>query len=98
MKTILIHPLAGKFAEDKDVARELRLTALLPDLRHGKTIELDFDGVLDATQGFMHALLSDPIRLYPETVFERILFKNCSDSVKVAIEIVAEYMFLSLDA
>jgi len=98
MKTILMQPLTRKFAENKDIAMTIRDNTLLPSLRDDETVELDFTGISCATQGFMHALLSDPIRQYPETVFDRILFKNCSDSVKEIITAVAEYMFLSIEA
>ena len=98
MKTISILPVAGDFPVDKDAARELRLNTLLPSLQAGEAVELDFAGISCATQGFMHALLSDPIRQYPETVFDLILFKNCSDSVKEIVTAVADYMFASLEA
>ena len=86
----------GDYGENKDIARDIRLKTILPCLEKNEDITIDFDKVTGATQSFVHALLSDPIRKYPETVFDKITFKNCVDNVKVVIEIVEEYMQESL--
>lgn len=93
MKTINILKRAGTFAENKDIAREIRQKEILPTLAAGKhEIILDFSGVTGATQSFIHALLSEAIRTYGDDVFDRVKFKNCSLTVKEVINIVADYM------
>ena len=82
----------GDYGENKDIARKIRLETILPCLEKEEDIIIDFKNVTGATQSFIHALLADPIRKYPEIVFNKITFKNCSDNVKVVIEIVEEYM------
>lgn len=82
----------GDYGENKDIARKIRLEIILPCLKKKEDITIDFEGVTGATQSFIHALLADPIRKYPEIVFDKINFKNCTDNVKVVIEIVEEYM------
>ena len=82
----------GDYGENKDIARKIRLETILPCLKKEEDIIIDFKNVTGATQSFIHALLADPIRKYPEIVFNKITFKNCSDNVKVVIEIVEEYM------
>jgi hypothetical protein len=96
MTTINVLDRAGAFAEDKDVARELRLQVLFPVLEKGEEITLDFAGVTGATQSFIHALISDLFRKYGVDVLDRVTFKNCSERVRKIIEIVAEYMQESL--
>lgn len=89
---ILINKFAGTFAENKDVARELRVDKIMPALKSGKEVIIDFSMVTGATQSFMHALISEAIRQYGDDVFDHILFKNCSPVVREVVNIVAEYM------
>lgn len=92
MKTIDIHALTGAFGENKDVARNIRTKEVLPALKSGDSVVLDFADVTGATQSFIHALISDPIRQYGPEVYQRLLFKNCSAEVQQVINIVADYM------
>lgn len=91
-ETILIKTKAGSFAENKDVAQELRIKRILPALERSQIVILDFSGITGATQSFMHALISDTIRIYGEGVFDQLRFKNCSPVVKEVVIIVSEYM------
>lgn len=87
----------GDYGENKDIARKIRLEAILPCLEKNEDITIDFRGVSGATQSFIHALLADPIRKYPEVAFDKIIFKSCAANVRIVIEIVEEYMQESLD-
>jgi hypothetical protein len=89
---ISIKEKAGSFAENKDVARELRVKRIMPALKNNKMVIIDFSGVTGATQSFMHALISDAIRHFGRDVFDKLLFKNCSPVVKEVVIIVSEYM------
>lgn len=88
--TLLNH--TGSFAENKDIARNIRLTMIEPAIESGEDVALDFSGVDTATQSFVHALISDLIRKYGSDVLDRISFKSCSDTVKKIITIVIDYM------
>ncbi|MES2971020.1 MAG: STAS-like domain-containing protein [Patescibacteria group bacterium] len=91
--TILIANKAGNFAENKDVARELRLKFITPTLKDSDDeIILDFSGVTGATQSFVHAMISQLIRDYGDELFNRLLFKDCNPAVKQIVNIVADYM------
>ena len=92
MKTVHLFPLTGGFAENKDVARDIRMKEIIPSLDGGKEVTLDFNHVDSATQSFIHALLSDIIREYGIEILDRIFFKNCSETVKKIISIVIDYM------
>lgn len=90
--TINLYTHAGEFAENKDVARDIRVQHLLPALESGEQVVLDFDQITGATQSFIHALISEPFRLYGSEMLDVILFKNCNDTVQKIIRIVVEYM------
>jgi anti-anti-sigma regulatory factor len=93
METIKIYEKAGSFAENKDVARDVRLKLIKPALaKDDEEIVIDFSGVTGATQSFIHALISQLIREYGDQLFQRILFKDCSPAVQQVINIVADYM------
>lgn len=84
------------YGENKDVAKELRQKVILPALEKSECIVIDFKNITGVTQSFIHALLAEPIRKYPEIVFDKVSFKACNDMVKVIIETVEEYMQESL--
>lgn len=88
--SIRVQKYAGSFAGDKDAAARIRDTEVVPALRGGKSVVLDFAGVDLATQSFVHALLASIVRENPEAL-EHIAFKNCNDSVRSLVEIVVDY-------
>lgn len=92
MLTIHLRTSVGEFAENKDIARELRVNSIIPALEKKENIALDFEGVDSATQSFVHALISDLFRKYGNDVLENLYFKNCNETVKKIINIVVEYM------
>jgi hypothetical protein len=93
MTTISIIDKAGSFAENKDVARDLRLNTIVPALqKDSEEVILDFEGVSGATQSFVHALISQLLREYGDILFTRLLFKNCNATIQQVVNIVADYM------
>ena len=91
-RVIHLYKLVGKFAEDKDKARDLRQVTLWPLVKAGQTVILDFEKVEDATQSFIHALLSELIRETRGEALDSIFFRNCNETVKKIINIVVDYM------
>lgn len=89
---IKLNERVGAFAENKDIAREIRVKNLIPALKKHEDIILDFENIEGATQSFIHALISDLIRKYGNGVLDKIQFKSCNDTVKGIISIVADYM------
>lgn len=99
MKTLIeVKKLAGEFAENKDVAKELRINKIMPSLTDGKIVVLDFTGVSGTTQSFIHALISEPIRKFHDVALDNLEYKNCSNVVREVIKTVYEYMQESLDS
>jgi hypothetical protein len=92
MKTIVIFDRAGAFAENKDVARDIRKQEMIPALDKNEEIILDFQRVNGATQSFIHALISEILRKYGTPVLDRVTFKSCNDTVRQIISIVVDYM------
>ena len=85
MTHLKIFKYAGSFAENKDIARDIRLNKLIPALEKKQNIVLDFEKVEGATQSFIHALISDILRNYGNDILERITFKSCNETIKKII-------------
>ena len=92
MIEIKLLPIVGSFAENKDLARDVRLKKIIHALENKQEITLDFDGIDSTTQSFIHALISDLIRKYGIDVLDKIYFKNCNETVTKIINIVVDYM------
>jgi hypothetical protein len=92
MKHIHLFPLVGEFAENKDIARDIRLQQIIPALEQKETIIIDFEQVDGATQSFVHALISDLFRIYGSDILDVVQFKSCNETVKGIISIVVDYM------
>lgn len=92
MIEIKLVSLVNSFAENKDIARDIRINKILPAIEKGEEVTLDFEKVDGATQSFVHALISDLIRKYGSEILDKIYFKNCNETVKKIINIVIEYM------
>ena len=82
----------GSFAENKDIARSIRLEKIIPALEKGKEVILDFENIDSATQSFVHALISDVIRKFGNEALDKISFKSCNETIKKIINIVINYM------
>lgn len=92
MKKILLFELTSDFAENKDIAKNLRINEIEPALASNEKVTLDFNKVTSATQSFIHALISEVIRVNGVDVLERIYFKNCNSNIKTIIQIVVDYV------
>ena len=92
MMTIKLFPIVGSFAENKDLARDIRVNKIQKAIDESKNITLDFEGVNSVTQSFIHALISELIRKYGIEILDRIFFKKCNENIKKIITIVTEYL------
>jgi len=92
MKNIKLFERVGSFAENKDIARDIRTKEIIPAIESGKRVVLDFSDIDAATQSFVHALISDLIRKYGNDVLDKIDFKSCNKNVQKIIMIVSDYM------
>ena len=82
----------GAFAENKDIARAIRINEIIPILEKNEKVVLNFENIDSATQSFIHALISDLIRKKGITVLDSLYFKKCNPTIQKLIQIVTEYM------
>lgn len=89
--TIKVPAEGSGFAEDKDLAKSIRETQILPALQDENPIVLDFAAVHYATQSFVHALIGEALRRLEDRALDQIEFRNCTPSVRSVIELVVDY-------
>lgn len=92
MIEIKLLPLVGSFAENKDLAKDIRLKQIIPALDRNEEVVLDFEGIDSTTQSFIHALICDLIRRYGNDVLDRVYFKSCNEIIRKIINIVVAYV------
>lgn len=88
---VLIKDKAGHFAENKDIAKEIRENLLIPAVDKGEEIFLDFKGVDSSTQSFIHALISEIFQVFGEHSLEIFHFENCNNAIKSLVGTVINY-------
>ena len=93
--SVSVSGLAGSFAEDKDVARRIRQESILPRLAAGEPVTLDFSEVEVATQSFVHAMISEALRIHNGRALELLDFRKCNRTVKSVILTVIDYSLSS---
>lgn len=92
IRKLTISEHCGNFAENKDVARDLRENYIKKLLKEkADKIVLDFSGIDSSTQSFIHALISNLFQEHGETLLNLIEFKDCNKAVKSLIATVINY-------
>ena len=93
MKTIVIKLEGGVrgFAEDKDLAREIRVKKVIPALESHQGVVLDFEQVKFSTQSFVHALVGEALQRFREQALEQLEFRHCSPQLKGIVQLVVDY-------
>jgi hypothetical protein len=83
---------SDSFAENKDIARDIRENLILPAyVDSSDDIILDFDGIDSSTQSFIHALISEVFQKHSDEALSRLAFRNCNQAVKSLITTVINY-------
>ncbi|MFH0876119.1 MAG: DUF4325 domain-containing protein [archaeon] len=89
---ILIHEKTGDFAENKDIAKQIRIEQILPYLDTEDKIIIDFKDVKISTQSFIHALISEVLIKKGLDSCNKLYFKNCNNTIQTLINTVYDYM------
>lgn len=84
------------FDEDVEIGRTVRDQKIIPALKAGKNVYLDFHGVSAPTQSFMHACLYKVFKDVPD-VGQHLFLARCTESAKASARVVASYAKLGTD-
>lgn len=78
------------FEEDVEQAAKIRDEELLPSMKAGTMVVIDFEGVKFATQSFVHALMYKVIR-DGQNIGSTLSIANCTKATREAVMAVAAY-------
>lgn len=94
---IEIFERTGDFAENKDIAADIRDNVIQPCVVAGREVVLNFKGVELVTQSFAHALISEILRTHGERALDDMIFKSCDIAVRGIIETVIQYSLETIE-
>lgn len=80
----------GMRADVKSEAINYRDRYLLPAVKSGKIVVLDFAGVLSSTHSFLNALLASPIRTLGVIAYKRIKVMNATSEIRETIDYILD--------
>ncbi|MGX9685914.1 STAS-like domain-containing protein [Deinococcus wulumuqiensis] len=80
----------GRYAENKGEAINFRDRHLLPALRNGKSVKLDFTDILVSPHSFLNALLSTAVKELGEASFRRIKTVNAISEINDTVDYIFE--------
>jgi hypothetical protein len=89
--TVTLPAGSDGFTDDKDEAKRIRESTIIPTLAAGDHIVLDFCNVKSSTQSFVHALVGEALQRFKEPVLEKIQFKSCTPLMKGLVQLVVDY-------
>ena len=78
----------GPYAEDKHAAINFRDTKLLPEIKLGKKIVIDFTRVKQSPHSFLSALLATPIKGLGINAFKKIKIVNANSNIRGIIDYI----------
>lgn len=81
----------GILADDKNIARRVRDEEILPKLELECDVVIDFKGVENATQGFLHALIVGNFEQFGDVAYRHLCYRNATDGIKEMIAIIYQY-------
>lgn len=85
---ISIRNIFGNFAEEKVSAISYRDKAMLPAIKNGKVIILDFENVISAPHSFLNALLAVPTRHLGINAYKMIKIVNAAPVIRETIDFI----------
>lgn len=80
----------GPYAEDKQAAIRQRDAKLIPALREGKSLVVDFASVNSAPHSFLSALLATPIKILGMAAYKKIKIVNASPEIRETIDYILD--------
>jgi len=80
----------GPNAEVKEEAIRFRDKRLIPAIKEGKEIKIDFDGVRSAPHSFLSALLATPIKILGAKAYKRIKVINASPEIRETVDFILD--------
>ena len=83
-----VYNFFGKNAEDKHDAISYRDRHIVPAVKDGKVLKIDFKDVSHAPHSFLNALLATPVRILGMQAYKRIKIYNADPAIRDTIDYI----------
>ena len=83
-----VYNFFGKNAEDKHDAISYRDRHIVPAVKDGKVLKIDFKDVSHAPHSFLNALLATPVRILGIQAYKRIKIYNADPAIRDTIDYI----------
>ncbi|MGP9800020.1 STAS-like domain-containing protein [Rheinheimera sp. NSM] len=80
----------GSYAEDKEAAIKFRDSRLFPEIREGKSVIIDFDGVASAPHSFLSGLFASPIKTLGMKAYKVLKFVNTLPEIRETLDFILD--------
>lgn len=87
---VVVQNVFGKYAEDKEAAIGYRDRHILPALKNGRSLLIDFQNVQSAPHSFLSALLATPTKRLGMEVFKRVKIVNAVQEIRETIDFILD--------
>ncbi len=78
----------GRYAEDKDLAKNIRDKYLLPALAENQTITIDFEEIVSAPHSLLNAMLATPIERLGLSAYKKIKIINAAPEIRETLDFI----------
>jgi STAS-like domain of unknown function (DUF4325) len=78
----------GVAVENKDLAKKIRDEKLLPALDENKTLTIDFEDIVFATDSVLNAMLATPIHQLGLSAYKKIKVINVASDIRVMLDFI----------
>ncbi len=89
-KYFILSNYFGKYAENKGEAINFRDKYLMPTLRSGLSVKLDFTDIVVSPHSFLNALLANAVKELGESSFRRIKTVNATSEINDTVDYIFE--------
>lgn len=80
----------GRYAEEKDLAIQIRDKYIAKEVQLGKSLIVDFEDVLSAPHSFLNALLATSIRHLGMAAYKKIKIVNAAPEIRETIDFILD--------
>lgn len=87
---VSVYNYFGRYAENKEEAIRFRDQYLVPEIRRGKSVLLDFSNVVSSPHSFLSALLATPVRILGMQAYKLIKITNAPSEIRETIDYILD--------
>lgn len=81
----------GSFLANGTLAAAFCINDIIPNLKAGKNIIIDMNGIENMTDSFGNAFIANMVKSNGDLFFKQVKFANCTDTMKVLVSLAVRF-------